>query len=32
MHFNQWLTLPSPCLDPVIFVTSVAGGWFARTE
>jgi hypothetical protein len=31
MHFNQWLTLPSPCLDPVIFVTSTGGGWFART-
>ena len=29
MHFNDWLTLPSPCLDPVIFVTSTGGRWFA---
>jgi len=32
MHFNQRLAIPSPCLDPVIFVTSVGGAWFARTE
>ena len=31
MHFNDWLTLPSPCLDPVIFVTSTGGSWFATT-
>ena len=31
MHFNEWLTLPSPCLTPVIFVTSTGGGWFATT-
>ena len=31
MHFNQWLTLPSPCATPVIFVTSAGGGWFATT-
>jgi hypothetical protein len=31
MHFNGWLTLPSPCLDPVIFVTSTGGAWFATT-
>ena len=31
MHFNQRLTLPSPCLTPVIFVTSLGGGWFATT-
>jgi len=31
MHFNQWLTLPSPCMNPVIFVTSINGGWFATT-
>jgi hypothetical protein len=31
LHFNQRLTLPSPCMNPVIFVTSVGGGWFART-
>jgi hypothetical protein len=30
-HFNQWLTLPSPCATPVIFVTSTGGGWFATT-
>jgi hypothetical protein len=29
MHFNDWLTLPSPCLAPAIFVTSGAGTWFA---
>jgi hypothetical protein len=28
-HVNQWLTLPSPCLNPVIFFTSNALGWFA---
>ena len=31
MHFNDWLTLPSPCLTPVIFVTSQNGSWFATT-
>jgi hypothetical protein len=29
MHFNDRLTLPSPCFAPVIFVTSTAGNWFA---
>lgn len=28
-HFNSWLTLPSPCLAPVIFFTSPGGAWFA---
>ena len=28
-HINQWLTLPSPCFDPVIFFTNAAGAWFA---
>jgi hypothetical protein len=28
-HFNNWLTLPSPCLAPVIFFTSGGGAWFA---
>ena len=28
-HFNGWLTLPSPCLAPVIFFTSPGGAWFA---
>ena len=31
-HFNQWLTLPSPCLNPVIFFASATGGWFAVSE
>ena len=31
MHFNDWLTLPSPCDSPVIFVTSQNGSWFATT-
>jgi hypothetical protein len=30
-HINQWLTLPSPCLNPVIFFTSTGGGWFATS-
>ena len=28
-HVNQWLTLPSPCLAPVVFFTSAGGAWFA---
>jgi len=31
-HVNQWLDLPSPCLDPVVFFTSPGGAWFAVTE
>jgi hypothetical protein len=31
-HVNQWLTLPSPCSDPVVFFTNVAGRWFAVTD
>lgn len=31
-HVNQWLTLPSPCLDPVVFFTNNAGNWFAVTD
>ena len=31
-HVNQVLTLPSPCLDPVIFFTSTGGAWFAVTD
>jgi len=31
LHFNDQLALPSPCLDPVIFVTSQNGFWFATT-
>ena len=31
-HINQSLTLPSPCLDPVIFVTNAAGAWFAVSD
>ena len=30
-HVNQWLTLPSPCLNPVIFFTSNGGAWFATS-
>ena len=30
-HVNQWLTLPSLCLDPVIFFASATGGWFATS-
>ena len=25
------LTLPSPCIAPIIFVTSATGSWFAAT-
>jgi hypothetical protein len=28
-HFDGKLTLPSPCLAPVIFFTSGGGAWFA---
>jgi hypothetical protein len=28
-HFKGTLTLPSPCLAPVIFFTSPTGAWFA---
>jgi hypothetical protein len=31
-HVNEWLTLPSPCLDPVIFFTNAAGAWFAVSD
>ncbi len=31
-HVNQWLTLPSPCNDPVVFFTSAGGAWFAVTS
>jgi hypothetical protein len=31
-HINQWLTLPSPCLNPVIFVTNAGGAWFAVSD
>ena len=30
-HVNQWLTLPSPCLNPVVFFASAGGAWFAVT-
>jgi hypothetical protein len=29
-EFDGTLPLPSPCLDPVVFFTSVAGTWFAE--
>jgi len=31
-HVNQWLTLPSPCLNPVIFFASAGGAWFAVSD
>ena len=31
-HINQWLTLPSPCANPVIFVTNAGGAWFAVSD
>jgi hypothetical protein len=31
-HVNQWLTLPSPCLNPVVFFASAGGAWFAVTD
>ena len=30
-HVNQWVTLPSPCLAPVVFFASAGGAWFAVT-
>jgi len=30
-HIEARLTLPSPCLAPIIFVTSPTGAWFATT-
>jgi hypothetical protein len=31
-HVNQWLTLPSPCVNPVVFFASPGGAWFAVTD
>ncbi|HWQ54747.1 MAG TPA: hypothetical protein VN442_13765 [Bryobacteraceae bacterium] len=28
---EAWLNLPSPCIAPIIFVTSPGGNWFAAT-
>ncbi len=28
-HFNGMLSLPSPCLAPIVFVASPGGAWFA---
>ena len=30
-RFNTFVALPSPCIAPIIFVTSPAGAWFAAT-
>ncbi len=30
-HFNGTLSLPSPCLAPIVFVASPTGAWFAVT-
>jgi|SRR6516165_1060365 len=31
-HVNQWLSLPDPCSNPVVFFTNAAGKWFAVTD
>ena len=28
---EAWLNLPSPCIAPIVFVTSPGGNWFAAT-
>jgi hypothetical protein len=30
-EIEQMLTLPSPCIAPIVFVTSPAGAWFAAS-
>ena len=30
-RFNTFVALPSPCIAPIIFVTSPTGAWFAAT-
>lgn len=30
-HIKDSVTLPSPCIAPIVFVTSAAGSWFAST-
>lgn len=30
-HIEETLTLPQPCIAPIIFVTSGGGSWFAAT-
>jgi len=30
-HIKDSVTLPSPCIAPIVFVTSPAGSWFATT-
>jgi hypothetical protein len=30
-HIQDTVTLPSPCIAPIIFVTSPGGSWFAST-
>ena len=30
-HVNTTVSLPSPCIAPIVFVTSPSGAWFAAT-
>ncbi|HET9017422.1 MAG TPA: hypothetical protein VFN57_17605 [Thermomicrobiaceae bacterium] len=30
-HINTTVSLPSPCIAPIVFVTSPTGAWFAAT-
>jgi hypothetical protein len=30
-HIKDWVALPSPCIAPILFVTSPNGAWFAST-
>jgi hypothetical protein len=30
-QINDWVSLPSPCIAPILFVTSPTGSWFAST-
>jgi hypothetical protein len=30
-QINDWVALPSPCIAPILFVTSPTGSWFAST-
>jgi len=31
-ELETWLAVPSMCMDPMVFVTSPGGAWFARTS
>lgn len=30
-RIKDWVALPSPCIAPILFVTSPTGSWFATT-